>query len=126
RPTIREGFAALIAQRARHIIVHPYFLSPGRHTRGDIPVEVRAAASLYDAVSYRITEPLAAHRLVIEASIERIREAVDPSTNRNSSNAPPPRKVYLVAAGPGDPGLLTVKALELQPQTDAVAYDYPV
>ena len=90
RPTIREGFAALIAQGARHIIVHPYFLSPGRHTRGDIPVEVRAAASLYDAVSYRITEPLAAHRLVIEASIERIRETVDPSTNRKLSNAPPP------------------------------------
>jgi len=81
-PTIREGFAALIAQGARHIIVHPYFLSPGRHTRGDIPVEVRAAASLYDAVSYQITEPLAAHRLVIEASIERIRETVDPSTTR--------------------------------------------
>ncbi len=126
RPTIREGFAALIAQGARHIIVHPYFLSPGRHTRGDIPVEVRAAASLYDVVSYQITEPLAAHRLVIEASIERIREAVDPSTNRNSSNAPPPGKVYLVGAGPGDPGLLTIKAMELLRQAEVVVYDYLV
>ena len=126
RPTIREGFAALIAQGARHIIVHPYFLSPGRHTRGDIPVEVRAAASLYDVVSYQITEPLAAHRLVIEASLERIREAVDPSTNRNLSNAPPPGKVYLVGAGPGDPGLLTIKALELLRQADVVVYDYLV
>ena len=126
RPTIREGFAALIAQGARHIIVHPYFLSPGRHTRGDIPVEVRAAASLYDVVSYQITEPLAAHRLVIEASLERIREAVDPSTNGNSWNAPPPGRVYLVGAGPGDPGLLTIKALELLGQAEVVVYDYLV
>ena len=126
RPTIREGFAALIAQGARHIIVHPYFLSPGRHTRGDIPVEVRAAASLYAAVSYQITEPLAAHRLVIEASIERIREAVDVSTNRNLSNPPRPGKVYLVGAGPGDPGLLTIRAAELLGQADVVVYDYLV
>ena len=126
RPTIREGFAALIAKGARHIIVHPYFLSPGRHTRGDIPVEVRAAASQYAAVSYQITEPLAAHRLVIEASIERIREAVDPPTNRNLSNAPKPGKVYLVGAGPGDPGLLTIKALDLLRQADVVVYDYLV
>lgn len=126
RPTIREGFAALIAKGARHIIVHPYFLSPGRHTRGDIPVEVRSAASGYDAVSYQITEPLAAHRLVIEASIERIREAVDLSTNRTSSNPPQPGKVYLVGAGPGDPGLLTIKALELLGQADVVVYDYLV
>ena len=126
RPTIREGFAALIAQGARHIIVHPYFLSPGRHTRGDIPVEVRTAASRYAALSYQITEPLAAHRLVIEASIERIRETVDLSTNRNLSNPPQPGKVYLVGAGPGDPGLLTVKALELLGQADVVVYDYLV
>src|SRR6266567_5785025 len=72
-PNIGEGFARLVQKGARQITVHPYFLSPGRHTRGDIPVEVERAASRYPAVSYRITEPLAAHRLVIEAAIERIR-----------------------------------------------------
>ena len=69
---------------------------------------------------------MAAHRLVIEASIERIRETVDPSTNRKLSNAPPPGKVYLVGAGPGDPGLLTIKALELLGQAEVVVYDYLV
>src|SRR5215216_5656890 len=132
-PNIAEGFARLVGRGARHVVVHPYFLSPGRHTRGDIPVEVRAAAENHPGVTYQITEPLAAHRLVIDASVERIREAEGwPTVDEGNAVSPSVSQVarrgvvYLVGAGPGDPGLLTLKARDLLAGCDAVVYDYLV
>jgi uroporphyrin-III C-methyltransferase len=134
-PNIREGFERLVQRGARDITVHPYFLSPGRHTRGDIPVEVSEAASRHRGVNYRITEPLSAHPLVIEASVERIFESIDHETPDKAPGTLHSNRVryraergtvYLVGAGPGDPGLLTVKALALLESCDAVVYDYLV
>jgi len=145
-PNIAEGYYRLVQRGARDITVHPYFLSPGRHTRGDIPVEVSAAASRHPGVCYRITEPLSAHSLVIDASVERIFEAGDDQSVvkglgvssykvANQAGRMPalpgtmpavPGTVYLVGAGPGDPGLLTVKARALLESCDTVVYDYLV
>jgi uroporphyrin-III C-methyltransferase len=122
-PNIQEGFAQLVRQGASHITVHPYFLSPGRHTRGDIPVEVLEAASLHPGVTYQITEPLSAHHLVIDASIERIRETQGVQAQETNEGAALPGTVYLVGAGPGDPGLLTIRARDLLASCDVIIYD---
>src|ERR1051325_1539357 len=122
-PDISEGFARLVEQGAQHITVHPYFLSPGRHTRGDIPVEVERAAAEHSGITYSITEPLTAHELVIEASIERIRETCGDEGKASSSTSARRGTVYLVGAGPGDPGLLTIKARDLLATCDVVVYD---
>ena len=129
-PNISKAFARLVEQGADEIIVHPYFLSPGRHTRGDIPIEVREAASHHPGVNYRITEPLSAHPLVIEASVERLLETIARDKAEKASNAANYQAqrgtVYLVGAGPGDPGLLTIKARDLLESCDVVIYDYLV
>ena len=33
-------------------------------------------------------------------------------------------KVYLIGAGPGDPGLFTIKGKEILEQADIIIYDY--
>jgi uroporphyrin-III C-methyltransferase len=127
-PDIEAGFERLVQYGARSITVHPYFLSPGRHTRGDLPREVAAVATRFPSVSYRITEPLAAHPLVISASVERILETIDAarSTTDTRRSSASQATVYLVGAGPGDPGLLTVKARDLLSSCEVVIYDYLV
>lgn len=121
-PNISEGFARLVERGAKEIVVHPYFLSPGRHTRGDIPVEVQTAATEHPGIRYRISEPLSGHPLVISASIERIRASISGVTGYQAK----PGTVYLVGAGPGDPGLLTIKARNLISSCDVILYDYLV
>jgi uroporphyrin-III C-methyltransferase/precorrin-2 dehydrogenase/sirohydrochlorin ferrochelatase len=56
-----------------------------------------------------------AHRL-IAGMIDSVKDASDDSH-------PPEGEVYLVGAGPGDPELLTLRALRLMQQCDVVLYD---
>jgi len=75
-PTIQQGFDACVSAGAKEVIVHPYFLSPGRHSTSDIPRLVAEAAARHPGVSFRVTEPLGLHPKIGEVILERAKESL--------------------------------------------------
>ncbi len=71
-PTLSEAIARCVEQGAKDIIVHPYFLSPGRHTQEDIPRMVEQTAGQHPGVAIRISDPLGVHPGVIDAVLDRV------------------------------------------------------
>lgn len=74
-PDIAAGIAACAEAGAREVVVHPYFLGPGRHTAEDIPRQVAAASARHPELEIRISEPLGLHERVLDAVVERIEQA---------------------------------------------------
>jgi len=70
-PTIQQAFEACVKAGATQVIVHPYFLSPGRHSTRDIPRMVADAARAFPGVQYCVTEPLGLHPKIGEVVLER-------------------------------------------------------
>lgn len=74
-PTLEDAVGRCIAQGAATIIVHPYFLAPGRHSTADIPGMVEELAPRYPNVRFHVTNPLGIdpgmaavmHRRILEA-----------------------------------------------------------
>ena len=75
-PSIRTAFARCVARGARTVVVHPYFLLPGKHWTEDIPALAAAAAAEHPGVRYAVTAPLGLHPLMTRIIEERIAEAL--------------------------------------------------
>ena len=71
-PTISEAFDRCVARGARTVVIHPYFLLPGRHWSEDIPRLAAEAAARHSGVSYLVTAPLGLHPLMSEIINDRI------------------------------------------------------
>jgi sirohydrochlorin ferrochelatase len=74
-PSVEEAFELLVGQGATDVIVHPYFLAPGRHSSRDIPALAERAASAHPGLQVRVGKPLGVHDGVVEAVLARVREA---------------------------------------------------
>ena len=70
-PTIKEAYTRCVEQGANEIIVHPYFLAPGRHSTIDIPRMVSEVAREFPGISYKISEPLGFDSKIIEVILKR-------------------------------------------------------
>ena len=74
-PNIATAFESCVARGATHVVVFPYFLSPGRHWKQDIPALVKAAAIEHPDVSWTVTAPFGQHDGMLQIIQERIAEA---------------------------------------------------
>lgn len=75
-PTIAQAFAKCVEQGAKHIVIHPYFLSPGRHSTSDIPRMAAQAAADHPGADFTVTEPLGVDLRIGEVILLRIQEAL--------------------------------------------------
>ncbi len=70
-PSVPEAIASLVERNAREIVVVPYFLAAGRHSREDIPKLVSDATVAHPDVLFTIAEPLGPHPLLAELVLLR-------------------------------------------------------
>jgi len=75
-PTLADAFVSCVDQGAKEIVIHPYFLAPGRHSTQDIPRMAEEAAALFPLTSYRVTEPLGVDSRMSDIILLRIRESL--------------------------------------------------
>ena len=60
-PSIDTAFGRCVEQGATLVVVHPFFLLPGRHWRHDIPRLAAEAAAKRPGVRFLVTAPLGLH-----------------------------------------------------------------
>ena len=104
-------------------------------TGGASPVLARLVASFRDKVKQRFTHSSRRRQFWEEVLQSRVAELVYAGQDEAAEKAlqerldavdgskPPVGEVYLVGGGPGDPDLLTFRALQLMQQADVVVYD---
>lgn len=59
-PTLAEAVAACAADGVTELVVHPFFLAPGRHAAKDVPQQLAAAAARHPELRVELTPPTGA------------------------------------------------------------------
>jgi sirohydrochlorin ferrochelatase len=72
-PTLAEAFEQAVREGANDLFVFPYFLSPGRHSREDIPRMCAEAASQHPGVRWHCSGPIGLDRMMAELVLERVK-----------------------------------------------------
>jgi len=75
QPEIAVGGANCVAAGAGEVILLPFFLSPGRHVAEDLSAAREQLAERFPTVKFALAEPLGSHPLIIDALVDRVREA---------------------------------------------------
>lgn len=70
-PSIADGVDKCVKEGATHIIVVPFFLSPGRHSTKDIPQMTADAVANHPGVTFDIRPPIGTHPGIIDVILDR-------------------------------------------------------
>ena len=70
-PSIEVGLRNCVDAGATEVICFPYMLSPGKHSTGDIPRMVAAAALSYPTIHVSVTNAFGVHEKLGELILER-------------------------------------------------------
>ena len=70
-PSIEAGLRNCVDAGATEVICFPYMLSPGKHSTGDIPRMVAAAAAAHPGLSVRVTNAFGVHEKLVELILLR-------------------------------------------------------
>jgi len=76
-PSLDTAFDRCVQRGAKLVVIHPYFLLPGRHWEKDIPALASLAAQRYPGIGYLVTAPLGLHPLMVQVICERVWQCVD-------------------------------------------------
>jgi sirohydrochlorin ferrochelatase len=76
-PSLPVAFDRCVEQGAELVVVHPYFLAPGKHWKHDIPALAAEAASRHPGVRVLVTDPLGLHPLLVEVMRQRIADCLE-------------------------------------------------
>jgi sirohydrochlorin ferrochelatase len=71
-PSIAAAFDTAVAAGADFILVFPYFLSPGRHSREDIPRLCAQAAARHPGVNWHCCGPIGPDPLMADLIVHRV------------------------------------------------------
>ena len=70
-PSIEAGVRQCAEAGASELVVFPYMLSPGKHSTGDIPRMVSAAAAEFPQLDIRVTTAFGVHEKLAELILQR-------------------------------------------------------
>lgn len=82
KPSIDDAFDRCVAAGAQKVVLHPFFLSPGRHVTSDIPALMSAAAKRHPKTAWVISEPLGLQELMPRVMHAAVSESVTEGTWR--------------------------------------------
>lgn len=74
-PNLLQAVDECVATGATEIIIHPFFLAPGRHTTEDIPNQAAQARTRHPGVRIVTSAPLGLSDEMVNIVLERIDEA---------------------------------------------------